>query len=535
VRERKPGVGTSLNGQGGGEDAPTWPGKRTKVQAALRAGAPLPPALRGKFEQSLGKDLGNVRIHDDAEAGGAAVGRDARAAALGDDIAFAPGEYQPDTPEGQRLIGHEVAHTVQQRGRAADAGQVTTTQPGDPAEKEADAAGSAMNAGQPAEVSSQPAQLARKKPGEHDIVSGRDMFKTATGTVQKAGTVANVHAVKDGDKVVVQTPGISMTGTFALKPNVDPDPETVEVGWTQTVVSSERVGVYKKGGKVWRKNVIALPTSTRDARNGAAAPWYEAPSTITKTQREAYPVAEDQPKLVMDAKLDGAELAETQGADRFSVSLSFGGGGKAEHVQSFEWQAPWGVTLDASGTGTGGDLSMSKAGSFEEPAETKKSAKEVADDEANKIQTYETEDAAIEGLNKGSIQTFIADLPRHKAKSSTSYWNMVGALWKSKAQIHIKLSRVGDDTDIDKVELSADKTYSFGESNTESSHAILAHMVYDPAALKPGHVIQLMINGTSFGHLTFPYNSTKVTGATLNKPGVFGGSQYEFNIEMWLA
>ena len=39
----------------------------------------------------------------------------ARCLHLGRHIAFASGQYQPDTPDGRELLGHELAH-VQQRG-----------------------------------------------------------------------------------------------------------------------------------------------------------------------------------------------------------------------------------------------------------------------------------------------------------------------------------------------------------------------------------------------------------------------------------
>jgi hypothetical protein len=78
----------------------------------------LPAALRGKLERGLGADFGNVRIHADS-ARADEVG--ARAFAQGDDVHFAPGEYQPDTSSGQALIGHELTHVVQQReGRVAE-------------------------------------------------------------------------------------------------------------------------------------------------------------------------------------------------------------------------------------------------------------------------------------------------------------------------------------------------------------------------------------------------------------------------------
>lgn len=59
----------------------------------------------------------------------------------GEHIHFAPGQYQPHTAQGKRLLGHELAHVVQQReGRVAPTGQVAGMPLNDnPAlEKEAD-------------------------------------------------------------------------------------------------------------------------------------------------------------------------------------------------------------------------------------------------------------------------------------------------------------------------------------------------------------------------------------------------------------
>ena len=63
----------------------------------------------------------------------------ARAFTVGSDIYFARGEYQPGTADGNQLIAHEVAHTIQQRGAPAD-GPLTVSQPGDALERDAEAA-----------------------------------------------------------------------------------------------------------------------------------------------------------------------------------------------------------------------------------------------------------------------------------------------------------------------------------------------------------------------------------------------------------
>jgi hypothetical protein len=80
------------------------------------AGAALPEPTRFKLQDLFGTDLSAVRVHQ----GGAAPSVGALAYAQGDDVHFAPGRFQPGTPDGDRLIGHEVAHVVQQReGRVA--------------------------------------------------------------------------------------------------------------------------------------------------------------------------------------------------------------------------------------------------------------------------------------------------------------------------------------------------------------------------------------------------------------------------------
>jgi GNAT superfamily N-acetyltransferase len=78
---------------------------------ASGSGKPLPEAVRGKMEAALGADFSNVRVHVGPQAD--RIG--AIAFTIGSDIYFAPGRYQPDTLQGQQLLGHELAHVVQQR------------------------------------------------------------------------------------------------------------------------------------------------------------------------------------------------------------------------------------------------------------------------------------------------------------------------------------------------------------------------------------------------------------------------------------
>jgi hypothetical protein len=107
----------------------------------LRGNAPgerLPADTRRRFEDRFGQSLGDVRIHRDRSQA-ARVG--ARAVTIGREITFAPGQYRPGDSSGQALLGHELAHTVQQRLAAVPSRQpVRVTEPGHPHEKAAQAA-----------------------------------------------------------------------------------------------------------------------------------------------------------------------------------------------------------------------------------------------------------------------------------------------------------------------------------------------------------------------------------------------------------
>ena len=117
---------------GGLDPLASPPGETGEVARAAavttRLGQALPLSERAFFEPRFGRDLSGVRLHTDAVGGRAAVGIGARAYTLGNHIAFAPGEYQPSTGAGRRLIAHELAHTLQR-----DAGRtLRRTCPSDP-------------------------------------------------------------------------------------------------------------------------------------------------------------------------------------------------------------------------------------------------------------------------------------------------------------------------------------------------------------------------------------------------------------------
>jgi hypothetical protein len=82
-------------------------------------GQPLDPATRAFFEPRFAYDFDNVRVHTGGAADHSAAAVNARAYTVGHQIVFGSGQYGPATPEGNRLLAHELTHVVQQTGGAA--------------------------------------------------------------------------------------------------------------------------------------------------------------------------------------------------------------------------------------------------------------------------------------------------------------------------------------------------------------------------------------------------------------------------------
>jgi hypothetical protein len=90
-----------------------------RLGLARGGGLPLPKGVLAKMEAAFRADFSAVRIHIGPQA--ARIG--AVAFTTGTDIYFAPGRYLPETVHGQQLLGHELAHVVQQRqGRVRASG-----------------------------------------------------------------------------------------------------------------------------------------------------------------------------------------------------------------------------------------------------------------------------------------------------------------------------------------------------------------------------------------------------------------------------
>ncbi len=88
--------------------------QESHVNSALQSeGSALSEKDRTSLEEHTGKDLSDVRIHTGDAAERAATSINAKAFTVGKDIVFAKDQYRPGTKDGDHLLAHEVAHTVQ--------------------------------------------------------------------------------------------------------------------------------------------------------------------------------------------------------------------------------------------------------------------------------------------------------------------------------------------------------------------------------------------------------------------------------------
>ena len=110
----------------------------TPTLSRLGSGRPLSPALASRMTGALGGDFSGVRVHIDPPAARAAKSVDANAFTVGQHVYFGAGTYQPGAPAGDRLLAHELVHTMQQgNGVPAPGAHLTVSQPGDVEEVEA--------------------------------------------------------------------------------------------------------------------------------------------------------------------------------------------------------------------------------------------------------------------------------------------------------------------------------------------------------------------------------------------------------------
>lgn len=81
-------------------------------------GRPLEPEVLEEMEGKFDADFTHVRVHTNKTAAELSNSLNAKAFTHGQHIYFNSGNYDPISTEGKRLLAHELAHVIQQTGRA---------------------------------------------------------------------------------------------------------------------------------------------------------------------------------------------------------------------------------------------------------------------------------------------------------------------------------------------------------------------------------------------------------------------------------
>ena len=158
-----------------------------RILAASSGGSSLGDDVRGRLEGHLDMDLSNVRLHTDSEADHLARSVEAVAFTTGQDIFLRAGSYNPNSPEGMRLLAHETVHTQQQAsGSVAGTpipGGVAVSHPADSFEREADSVAEAVIQGQSPQPARQVRARAEDRPrasSQHRSIGGKLLLSRET-------------------------------------------------------------------------------------------------------------------------------------------------------------------------------------------------------------------------------------------------------------------------------------------------------------------------------------------------------------------
>mgnify|MGYP006284870867 FL=1 len=117
-----------------------------RINALQGGGKRLSPAVRSFFEPQFGRSLADVRVYTGPIANKAAQSIGATAFTRGKDIVFQKDKYAPESQWGRVLLGHELAHTIQQSS-AFETRNSQISKPSDRSEREAYRAGLSTSIG----------------------------------------------------------------------------------------------------------------------------------------------------------------------------------------------------------------------------------------------------------------------------------------------------------------------------------------------------------------------------------------------------
>lgn len=149
-------------------------------------GEPLKPAARADMEPRFQHDFSAVRVHGDGRAAESAAAVGALAYTVGSHVVFGARQYRPESAAGRRLLAHELAHVVQQRGAALQP-RLAVGPADTPEERQAESCARAVAAGQsPPALAAAGALVQRAEELEEDTGQGGEAAEPAADDEREA-------------------------------------------------------------------------------------------------------------------------------------------------------------------------------------------------------------------------------------------------------------------------------------------------------------------------------------------------------------
>lgn len=176
--------------------APARPPLNLVADVLRSPGQPLDRSTNAEMTRRLGHDFSRVRVHADGPAGGSAAAVQASAYAVGEHVVLGAG-VEPASPEGRRLLAHELAHVVQSDRSASSPGELHLAAPGGALEAEAAAAGQGTGlqaiaqVAPPGLVQRQVLPVARFSPAPGIVVDRTDRSVSIAGAMELYGPEAD--------------------------------------------------------------------------------------------------------------------------------------------------------------------------------------------------------------------------------------------------------------------------------------------------------------------------------------------------------
>ena len=305
-----------------------------------------------------------------------------------------------------------------------------------------------------------------------------------------------------GSEVMIQAPPVTYQADVSLNPGVTlgtSDP--VAVGPVQTLLGSERTGIYRRGGPygevvaeyhdtVGQRRDAQWDDSSGEVRASVPAPWYSQPSLISDSSPQAHVNFLDQPSFNVPQQMGEGRLTETRGQDRFTTSVAAKRGEELVHLQSSHWEVPWTTTVDAANQGPGGIVTGSAT--TDAPPTTDGPIAVAAVENRMRFLT-------VEAALGADTDTLFANLEPSRANDIPTWLNIVEALRRKNPAfsltLEVRSTAEWFGSDEVQITLHGHRDAQHGPFSLNDGHSTTIEFqlndVFDPMALRPDSVITI--------------------------------------------